>query len=63
MNFQERSDKLLAAMVKSDRLAASALIDQAHAEGVTSLDIIAHILDPSLESLPNSGLRLVPSLL
>jgi len=51
MNFQERSDKLLSAMVKSDRPGASALIDQAHAEGISSLDIIAHILDPAIVEL------------
>lgn len=51
MNFRERSEKLMDAMVKSDRLGASALVDQAHADGISSLDIIAHILDPAIVEL------------
>ena len=51
MSYKERSDKLLAAMISSDRAGASALIEQAHAEGISSLDIIAHILDPAIVEL------------
>ncbi len=51
MIHKERSGKLLAAMINSDRVGASALIDQAHADGISSLDVIAHILDPAIVEL------------
>ncbi len=51
MILQEWSEKLLAAMIASDRPGASALINQALAEGIPPRMVVAEVLDPAIVQL------------
>lgn len=51
MNLEERSEKLLGAMINADRSGAAALIEQALAGGIHPRQVIAGILDPAIVKL------------
>jgi hypothetical protein len=51
MKAHSESEKLMAAMMASNRIAAAALIEQALAGGMPPRQVIAEILDPAIVEL------------